>query len=68
MMLLRTLEIPLNLTTRLPLTARTAWTFVQAPRLVRGVATGSEESVEIVQATTSGWVAARLGLPGAKVR
>ena len=41
---------------------------VQAPRLIRGVATGSEESVQFVQATTSGWVVARLGLPGAKVR
>ena len=41
---------------------------VQAPRLIRGVATGSEESVQIVQATTPGWVVARLGLPGAKVR
>ena len=41
---------------------------VQAPRLVRGVATDSEESVQIVQATTPGWVVARLGLPGAKVR
>ena len=41
---------------------------VQAPRFFRGVATGSEESVQIVQATTSGWVVARLGLPGAKVR
>ena len=42
---------------------------VQAPpRLLRGVATGSEESVQIVQARTSGWVVARLGLPGAKVR
>ena len=41
---------------------------VQAPRLIRGVATGSEESVQIVQATTSGWIVARLGLPGAKVR
>ena len=41
---------------------------IQAPRLVRGVATGSEESVQIAQATKSGWVVARLGLPGAKVR
>ena len=41
---------------------------IQAPRLVRGVATGSEESVRIVQAAKSGWVVARLGLPGAKIR
>ena len=41
---------------------------IQAPRLVRGVAIGSEESVRIVQAAKSGWVVARLGLPGAKVR
>ena len=41
---------------------------IQAPHLVRGVATGSEESVQIVQAAKSGWVVARLGLPGAKVR
>ena len=41
---------------------------IKAPRLVRGVATGSEESVRIVQAAKSGWVVARIGLPGAKVR
>ena len=41
---------------------------VQAPRLIRGGTTGSEESVQIVEATTSGWIVARLGLPGAKVR
>ena len=41
---------------------------IQAARLVRGVATGSEESVQIAQAAKSGWVVARLGLPGAKVR
>ena len=33
---------------------------VQAPRLISGVATGSEESVRIVQAAKSGWVVARL--------
>ena len=43
-------------------------TLFKAPRLVRGVATCSEESVRIVQAAKSGWVVARLGLPGAKVR
>ena len=41
---------------------------VQAPRLIRGGTTGSGESVQIVQATTSGWIVARLGFPGAKVR
>ena len=41
---------------------------IQAPRLVRGVATGSEDSVRIVQAAKSGWVVAQLGLPGAKIR
>ena len=41
---------------------------IKSPRLVRGVATGSEESVRIVQAAESGWVVARIGLPGAKVR
>ena len=41
---------------------------IKAPRLVRGVASGSEKSVRIVQAATSGWVVARIGLPGAKVR
>ena len=40
---------------------------VQAPRLIRGSTTGSEESVQIVQATTSGWIVTRLGFPGAKV-
>ena len=83
MMLLRTLEIPLNLTTRSLLTARTAWTFrnhviplVVLPletlfkhHVLSVVATtGSEESVRIVQATTSGWIVTRLGFPGAKVR
>ena len=82
-MLLRTLEIPLNLTTRSLLTARTAWTFrnLVIPLVVlhletlfkhnvfiRGGTTGSEESVQIVQATTSGWIVTRLGFPGAKVR
>ena len=41
---------------------------VRAPRFVRGVATGSEESVRVVQAAKSGWVVSRIGLPGAKVR
>ena len=41
---------------------------VQAPRLIRGGTTGSEESVHIVQATTPGWIVTRLGHPGAKVR
>ena len=41
---------------------------VQAPRLIRGSTTGSEESVQIVQATTSGSIVTRLGFPGAKVR
>ena len=41
---------------------------VRAPRLVCGVATGSEESVRVVQAAKSGWVVARIGLPGAKLR
>ena len=41
---------------------------IQTPRLVRGVATGSEESGQTVQAATSGWVVDRLGLLGAKVR
>ena len=35
---------------------------VQAPRLNRGGTTGSEESVQIVQATTTGWIVPRLGL------
>ena len=40
---------------------------VRAPRLVGG-ATGSEESVRVVKAVESGWVVARIGLPGAKLR
>ena len=40
---------------------------VRAPRLVCGVATGSEE-VHVVHAAKSGWVVARIGLPGAKLR
>ena len=41
---------------------------VRAPRLVCGVATGSEEAVRVVQAAKSCWVVARIGLPGAKLR
>ena len=80
---LRTLELPLNLDDTFALDCKDSLDLqkpcdppsiiapgdiVQAPRLIRGVATGSEESFQIVQATTSGWVVVRLGLPGAKVR
>ena len=41
---------------------------VRTPQLVRGVATGSEESVRVVKAVESGWIVARIGLPGAKLR
>ena len=76
-MLLRTLEIPLNLTTRFaldctdsldlqkpcdPSSSLAPGDIVQAPRLIRGGTTGSEVSVQIVQATTSGWIVARPGL------
>ena len=41
---------------------------VQAPRLIRGSTTCSEESVQIVQATTSVWIVTRLEFSGAKAR
>ena len=44
------------------------WRHCPSTTPLRGVATGSEEFVQSVQATTSGWAVARLGLPGAKVR
>ena len=81
--MLRTLEFPLNLTIRLPLTARTAWTsrnLVILPELLPLETLSKHLALFVVsplvrkslfklsRATTSGWVVARLGLPGAKVR